>query len=291
MKRIVAGIATGLLLCSCTNSMRSGGQWKTGTYKRKTDIRFNGVSRSYLLHVPARMPEDQWPLVVVLHGAFSTAKEMELQSGFSNLADEQGFCVAYPNGIGLFGKLQHWNAGHCCGKAAKDKVDDVAFINAVIEDAASVCPVDTSRIFMVGYSNGGMMAYRYAAEQANRLAAAAVFAGAIDSDADGKANHWTPPQPRHPLPILILHGTADDIVPPSGGKSPARSDGPTYASVDTARTLWEASNGNQAEVRVELLEGWNHRWPGLFFTTGDGIPEAMQGYDAAEVIWDFFQRQ
>lgn len=269
--------------------MRSGEQWQHGTYKRKTDIKFNGLSRSYLLHIPETMPPNGWPLVVVLHGAFSTAKEMERQSGFSALADQEGFSVAYPNGIGLFGQLQHWNAGHCCGKAAKDNVDDVGFISAVIDNAVQACPIDKNRIYLIGYSNGGMMAYRYAAEQTGRLAAAAVFAAAIDSTVEGEDDAWTPPQPTRPLPIMILHGKADDIVPLQGGASPAKANGRHYASVAAAKRFWNSNNGTTAEVRVEFLEDWGHMWPGPWFTNREDAPEAMRGYDAAKVIWNFFR--
>ena len=92
---------------------------------------------------------------------------MEKFSGFSALADREKFLVLYPDGMGLFGYLQHWNAGHCCGKAAKDKVDDVGFIAAAIEDVCDHLRVDRSRIYMLGFSNGGMMAYRFAAEKTN----------------------------------------------------------------------------------------------------------------------------
>ena len=76
--------------------------------------------------------------MIVIHGAFSTAREMERMSGFSRLADREGFIVVYPNGIGLLGYLQHWNVGQCCGKAAKDGVDDLGFVRAVVEGVAKV---------------------------------------------------------------------------------------------------------------------------------------------------------
>ena len=81
----------------------------------------DGYRRSYRLHVPEGYRETETvPLVVVVHGAFSTSAEFEQHTGFSELADREGFIVAYPDGIGILGFLQHWNAGHCCGKAAAD---------------------------------------------------------------------------------------------------------------------------------------------------------------------------
>jgi len=80
---------------------------------------------------------------------------MENWSGWSQLADREGFIVIYPEGIGLLGFLQHWNAGHCCGKAAEDDWDDVAFIEAAINGVSIQYEIDKHRIYMVGFSNGG----------------------------------------------------------------------------------------------------------------------------------------
>ena len=69
----------------------------------------DGYRRSYRLHVPEGYRETETvPLVVVVHGAFSTSAEFEQHTGFSELADREGFIVAYPDGIGILGFLQHW---------------------------------------------------------------------------------------------------------------------------------------------------------------------------------------
>lgn len=226
----------------------------------------------------------------MLHGAFSTARQMERETGFSKHADEEGFFVAYPNGIGIFGLLQHWNAGHCCGKAAKDGVDDIAYLDAVIDDVLALCPVDENRIYLVGHSNGGMMVYRYAAERSARIAGAAVVSGAIDSHAPD-LRPWEPPRPLHPVPMLILHGADDRIVPPEGGESPQKANGVQYASVFDAVDFWERHNGTNAPVRLVLLDGWGHDWPGPFFTDRAGVLETLRGYDAAQTIWRFFAKE
>jgi len=271
--------------------MKKNGHWISGTYKQKTSLKFKGLSRNYLLHIPSNISKEKLPLFVVLHGAFSTAGQIEKQSGFSELADEQGFCVAYPNGIGVFGLLQHWNAGHCCGKAKRDGIDDVQYINTVIDDALSSGLIDPNKIYLVGYSNGGMMAYRYASEEAARIKGLAVVAGAINSDTQGDDKKWVPSQPTKLLPTLIMHGTADDAVPVIGGESPEKSNGIIYASVEEAEKFWRAHNQSKAPVKVILLDGWKHPWPGPYFTNRKDAPEKMKGYDAAAVISDFFQQR
>ncbi|MBS0012966.1 MAG: hypothetical protein KFF46_03255, partial [Desulfobacterales bacterium] len=67
----------------------------------KVDVREMGFRRSYRVHMPAGSAGDgKLPLLVMLHGAFETAKTMERLTGFSDLADRENFIVVYPNGIG-----------------------------------------------------------------------------------------------------------------------------------------------------------------------------------------------
>ncbi len=276
MKPLLFPLICTLFLCSCQSGRHHGEKRPTGTVKRKTEIKFKGQKRGYRFFIPENMAEENWPLVVVLHGAFNTAKGIEKQSGFNKLAEEKGFCAAYPNGIGVFGLLQHWNAGHCCGKALSDNIDDVAYLNAVLDDLLAHYPIDPNRIYFVGYSNGGMMVYRYAAECTARLAGAAVVSGAINSDGSG----WCLPEPTRPLPVMIIHGTADRAIPIDGGPSPDKPDGNRFAPLVDAVEFWESRNGTNAPVRVEILSGWGHSWPGTYFDSPD--------FEAAEAIWDFF---
>jgi polyhydroxybutyrate depolymerase len=90
------------------------GEYGPGTREYKVDLRLFGVRRSYLLHTPQGYQGGRdLPLIIALHGGFSTAADMEKETGFSGLADREMFFVAYPNGFGLLGRLQHWNADHC----------------------------------------------------------------------------------------------------------------------------------------------------------------------------------
>ena len=128
---ILHAIFLSLLLVGCMRSLPSYIASASGSYRQKMDVRYNFLKRSYQVHVPPSYdPIIPLPLVVVLHGAFDNASGMEEATGFSTLADRENFIVQYPNGISLFGLLQHWNAGHCCGKAAADKVDDLGFFQA-----------------------------------------------------------------------------------------------------------------------------------------------------------------
>jgi polyhydroxybutyrate depolymerase len=284
------------------------------SYDVRMDGEFDGYERTYRVHVPAGYREDQpTPLVVVLHGAFSTSAEMEKHTGFSALADREGFAVVYPDGIGILGLLQHWNAGHCCGKAAADGIDDVGFVASVIEDAKSYLNIDSSRIFMVGFSNGAMLTHRFAAERPEMLAAAAPLAGAIGSRGDADAPGWQIPEPQSGVPMIMFHGREDRRIPYGETESGSDAGGPGYATAAASSTFWSSNNGceshrreqspsfagvtvdtwsdceQNAEVQLFTLGEWGHRWPGPYYTRQTGPQGALYEFDASEIIWAFFE--
>jgi polyhydroxybutyrate depolymerase len=241
-----------LLAAGCAPSLRGLPDPPPGTYRVPVDTTYWLAHRKFLLHVPpGYRADDPLPLVVVLHGAFSTGGQTETETGFSDLADAERFLVAYPEGIGILGLLQHWNAGHCCGKAADDGVDDVGFLAEVIAAVREKLSVDPGRIYMAGMSNGGMLAYRFAAERAGDLAAIAVVSGAFGSTVDGRRERWVPPKPGRALPVVVFHGLADDSIPVGGGTGPARGDR-SYVSVDNAIDFWRDADGCRGTPETEL---------------------------------------
>ncbi|MFO7559093.1 MAG: PHB depolymerase family esterase [Desulfobacterales bacterium] len=284
------------------------------TYERTMDYWTEGFRRSYLVHVPPSYDmKNTLPLVVVVHGAFDTAKGMEKFSGFSDVADREGFVVMYPNGIGLFGFLQHWNAGHCCGKAADDGIDDIGFVAAAIEETCTRLNIDRDRVYMAGFSNGGMFTYRFAAERGDLLAAAAPLAGSIGGKASEDVPEWRPPDPVRALPMIIFHGLSDREVPYGGGISPNRGGPRVYLSVVESIQFWIRNNGctprpekknllkdrihfwqwkdcqTSSPVLLYAIENWGHDWPGKYYTSTLNRNDPLKNFDAAEIIWDFFK--
>jgi polyhydroxybutyrate depolymerase len=307
-------IALILLFTGCTASLPKDPAAGPKTYKNSMDIRIMGARRTYLVHIPTDYnPQNPLPLVVVIHGAFDTAQGMEKFSGFSDLADRENFIVMYPNGIGILGFFQHWNAGHCCGKAASDNVDDVGFVADAIEDVRGRLKIDPDRIYMVGFSNGGMLAYRFAAERGDILAAVAPLAASIGGRPSEESPEWRIPDPIQPLSVITFHGLADDDIIYEGGVSLHRGGTQTFWSVDKSVEFWVKHNGcnpkaadtnlNNGSVRIKswgvcrdntevalyLIENWGHVWPGKFFTADMAEDDPLKDFDAAEIIWDFFK--
>jgi len=277
-----------------------------GTHKVMVDQRVSGIRRSYYVHVPAGHDgAAPLPVVVALHGAFSTARRFERESGFSLLADREGFLVVYPQGIGLGDLFRHWNSGHCCGKAKKMNLDDVGFALAAVDDVARRNPVDRTRLYVAGFSNGGMLAYRIAAEHPEVVAAVAVASATIGGVPAANEPEWSVARPRQPVAVLAIHGRADVSVPYEGGRT-AQSHG-TSSAISVARSIrwWVDADGCGPEPQIELmaqghverqawsgcrndtevvlysLNSWGHEWP---------KESLLGGFDAAGTIWRFFER-
>ena len=303
-----------LLHTGCISTLPKIGALGPKTYKKSIDNPANGNRRNYLVHIPSNYnPQKSLPLVVVIHGSSDTAKGIEKISGFSDLADREEFIALYPNGRSILGSQLHWNAGHCCGKAADENWDDVGFIARVIEDAGARLNIDAERIYMVGYSDGGMLAYRFAAERGELLAAVAPLAASMGGKPSGNSPEWRIPEPQNPLSLITIHGLADDIIPYRGGIS--RHMGKSHAlwSVEESIDYWIIHNScnpkaantyfnnksvllefwgvceNQTEVALYKLKDWGHLWPGRYFTANLPEDNPLRDFDAAEIIWDFFK--
>jgi polyhydroxybutyrate depolymerase len=153
----------------------------SGEITRK--LTHDGLERSYILYVP---PSIDWsqpiPLVFVFHGGTGNAESAIRMSGFNEVADQNGFLVAYPNGTGRLSdeKLLTWNGGDCCGYAQQKNVDDVGFTRAIVTDLQSLANIDTKRIYASGMSNGGILSQRLACEAADIFAAVAPVAGTLN---------------------------------------------------------------------------------------------------------------
>src|SRR5689334_19667474 len=177
------------------------------------EVMQKGRGRNYIVHSPQAASTASKPVVINLHGGGGNAKNQQSYSRMDVLANREGFLVVYPNGTGRFGDhLLTWNAGTCCGSALKDNVDDVGFVRAVIDDLAQRTPIDRSRVYATGLSNGAMMTYRLAAEAPDLIAAIAPVAGAMVLSAFN---------PKRPVPIMHIHSVDDPRALYAGGLGPA----------------------------------------------------------------------
>jgi len=175
------------------------------------------------------------PLIVLLHGFGADGLTQDLVFGFSQLVDQFGFLYAYPDGtLNSTGK-RFWNATEVCCDLEGTGVDDVAYIDAIIDDMSKQYNVDSKRIFVIGHSNGGFMSLRYACDRANRVAAIMSLAGAAYKDTNKC-------KPSEPVAVLQVHGDMDSAVPYAG----AMMGGLAIPSAPETVAGWASKNGCQS---------------------------------------------
>src|SRR5712691_11431037 len=174
----------------------SNEQLEPGNHTRSLEVDMR--TRTFLVHVPSSYDgKKPFPVVLAFHGGGSNAEQMVRFCGLNETADKHGFIVVYPNGTGRLEKLLTWNGGNCCGYAMRNRIDDVAFTKALLDDLAKVVKVDTKRVYATGMSNGAIMAYRLASELSDRIAAIAPVGGPMGKEKCA---------PKRPVPVIHFHG-------------------------------------------------------------------------------------
>lgn len=192
--------------------------------------------RSYVADLPAQA---SGAMILALHGAGENPDAFRKNANLSAPALAEGYTVLYPAGSGENNRLT-WNATYCCGYAVAQKVDDMAFLDAVIADATSRFSLDPKRVYLAGMSNGSMMAETYAARRAGKVKAVAGVSGPLD----------LAETPAAAVPLLHIHGLADEVVPYDGGYGRVRSQAPFTAVPDLIRAFVAAEGPLQKQTRV-----------------------------------------
>lgn len=267
----------------------------------------DGVDRHFLVRAPRSVLTGpaRVPLVVVLHGGGGNSENAERMTGFSDLAERERFIVVYPEGTARRrGRLLTWNAGHCCGPAMEQKVDDVRFIRTLIDTLVATLPVDRERVLVTGLSNGGMMAHRIGRELPDRVRAIApVIAGLFGDEA----------APSRPVAALIINGARDGSVPVAGGAPGGRGaqawDGTPVLPTEAQGAFWARANACDprplretkgtvvsdiyrcppaSPVQHLIVQDNGHAWPGG--QRGSALGDRpSRTVDATARIWEFFR--
>jgi len=172
-------------------------------------VRVGSVSRSYVLHVPPTYDGKQpVPLVVDFHMGGDSGSNELTSSPYPAVTDPEGVIMAFPDGKkGTSGTA--WNIGPCCVA----NVDDVAFAKALVAQVQTTACIDPDRVYAVGVGTGGGMAYYLACH------AAEVFAAVAPAAWDLLAENVDDCNPPRPITVISFRGTADAVVPYTGGVS------------------------------------------------------------------------
>lgn len=278
-------------------------------------IAVNGVERTYFIHQPDDLSNTApVPLVLALHGGGrGDGEKLASYLHLNSLADRHRFIVIYPNGIHA-----HWNDGRGYTSRGKSdpSIDDVGFISTLIDQQIKSNHVDAAKVYVAGVSNGGMMTYRLGCEITEKVTAIAPVIANIP------ANIIEDCQPSAPLPVLVINGTEDPLVPWDGGEvrffrkrmgivlsteksvkfwlnrnhcfpEPAVVSLPDLDPDDRSTvSVYRYSNPDQnCDVQLYTIYGGGHNIPG---SKARDMPLVLgqknNDINTSEVIWNFFSR-
>lgn len=270
------------------------------------DVDVGGQARRAFL---ARPPGDSTsvPAVIMLHGAGGTAEIAVSQTGWDRKGAELGFLAVFPEGTRrdparppeFRRNPQTWNDGSGRGHVARSGVDDVAFMDALIDALITTAGADPRAVFLTGFSNGGSLAFRAAGTLAGRIAAVAPVAG----------HCWVEPAAGAVPSLLYLMGDADPLNPIEGGTvstpwggeemhpAPLRSfqcwsraaGCEAWTTRQDGPVAWTEVSECSSQVRMGIIRGHGHIWPGGPRLLPQRIVgHGVAGLDATDLIWRFF---
>lgn len=259
----------------------------------------DGINRTYSFYVPASyVAGNAVPLVIGLHGTGSDGESFIQNRDFRPIADTAGFIVAYPDGSTLLG-IKFWNYGNVLGS----DVDDVGFLEALIDTIAAAYTINPQRVYCTGMSNGSFMAYCLACDS-DRFAAIGTVTGSMSVDMYNSCN------PAYPVPSIHIHGTDDDVNPYDGTS--------TMVGIDQMNSFWVNENScdvipivtpvpdinttddatatrylypggmNGNTVELFKITGGEHTWPGWPMPGSSDI--TCMDFDGCKEIWRFFNQ-
>lgn len=279
-------------------------------------IDINGMARSYTVQFPDTKSA---PLVIVLHGNTQTGADIMARTSWPAVAKREHFGVVFPDGLNRAWADFRPNANRA-GRAPPKGTDDVGFIVRLIEKFVADRTADPQRIYLTGLSNGGAMTMTMICARADLFAAAA---SVIFNLTDEAANAC---HPSRPVPVLMMNGTADPLIPYEGGRGASRFAVPGFWSTEKTLAFWRRVNGCEAqdtavveldhrdpsdrttvtriesrcpqgrEVVLYRINNGGHRMPGAFpdarfprFVNALLGPQ-NRDIDGAETIWAFFRK-
>jgi polyhydroxybutyrate depolymerase len=288
-------------LLGCTNpdayNYTPGATVDDGSCVVEVEFMSGKDTRSYIYYEPEDLPAGA-PLVFVMHGYTGSAIGIYGYCGMNEVADEFGFAVCYPQGLEDNFGTTHWNAG-----LNISSVDDLGFLVNLAEYLQETYDLSETCTYACGMSNGGYISYHLACNASETFRAIASVTGTMS------LSDWEGCDPTWPVPVLEIHGTADDIVPYlnteadlggwfGAGGTPDVID--FWVEVNECNEFEEFefpdldggdgstvgakkhSNGiNGGQVWLYTVDGGGHDWPGVW---------GNMDINSSSEIWDFFSQ-
>lgn len=298
----------------CTTCSAECPTFCTREFYSNLTIDVGGVTRYYdVLWPTAYTYTENMPVIIDLHGTYSTKEVQRQFSEFDDIADANNIIMVWPQAFPFTDcsaetYSSRWNANFV------ESPDDIGFMDALIDKLITDYKVNPKRIYLDGLSNGGFMAYSVACALSDKIAAIASVAGTMSDNLLNTCN------PSRAMPVLEIHGTADNLC--NYGGYDAGCEG-HQASVDDTIAFWRARGacnttydtysypnadttdgctarmltyqGCNNMVKLVIIDGGGHFWPGSEIFTE--VFSAYEAYlspwnfdiEASQVIWDFFK--
>ncbi len=277
--------------------------------------------RKYYVHVPASYDNSKpTPVVINFHGGGGSAEGHPKLTKMLEKSDRAGFIAVHPQGTGKDLKIRYkrfWNPGS--GPTGPfntnpifAQVDDVGFVNKMLDHLESKFNIDKKRIYATGLSNGGIFTYKLACDLSHRIAAIASIGGPFWGSYENC-------KPSKAVSVLHFHGTSDVCAPYQGGtphcEAGIASKGRIFPSIEETISVWRQINhcpmqakvvfqkgevtcqtfapcDQESEVTLCTIEGGGHTWPGGLPYRIPGFEIGVTTYDinANDFMWEFFKR-
>ena len=290
MKKPILFFAFVLLILSGCRKHDDGNNIQESCYSNTNAqvISHDGIERQFVLYVPNSYNGVHFvPLVLNFHGFGDDASNYMNIADMRRIAESDTFIVAYPQGSCSDGS-SHWNP--CpIGGDNKSTADDLGFIESLVDEISARHNVDRERVYAVGYSNGGMMAYGLANHQSDLVAAVASVSGAM-LDCQGSISH--------PMPVVHLHGTSDAVLPYDGDSY--------YSSVQSTLDYWIDFNNTVTTPTLDMDDSGGSDIGHYIYGQGDSsvsvehykyvngghvwFSTTFQGKRTSELVWDFLSK-
>ena len=209
-------------------------------------IQHGGLSREYLLYIPSNIDNlKNLPVIFNFHGYLGQAVQFFNQTDLVEIADNNGVVLVYPQGSSLSTGASHWNAAppNSSSKSFvnKSNADDIGFFKELLNEINQDNMIDLNRVYVIGYSNGGMFSHFLACNTDNIIAAIGDVAGTMLNETFENCN------PSSPIPILKIHGTADGVVGYNGYNEGE------FKSVKEVLDFWKSHNRSNTDEVLENL--------------------------------------
>ena len=256
------------------------------------ELEIDGARREYVLHIPDASPAASGlPLIINFHGfgdcAIDYAQSVGNFYGLNDLADEAGFVVAYPQAMVREKGDPYWEPGEIGDDI---EINDVLFARYLVADIATKVSIDHERVFAVGYSNGGMMAYDLACTAPDIFPAVGIMSGVMLADSCASPDATS---------IIHFHGIADEVIPLDGSGDfpsvleniefwrdhndiPAESlDTTSLESGDVTRNFYAGGRENTAVALYVINREYGKEGGHVWFS------ETIDGLTPNQILWQF----